>query len=56
MNINNCKIELIPNSIKILNINDEEYFSKKYSNHISNSKLKLINPKEGGSPELFFSE
>lgn len=56
MNINNCKIELIPNSIKILNISDEEYFSEKYSNHISNSKLKLINPKEGGSPELFFSE
>lgn len=34
-------------------IPDEEYFSKKYSLFISNSRLKLINPAEGGSPQAF---
>lgn len=32
---------------------DEEYFSSKYANYISNSKLALINPAQGGSPELY---
>ena len=41
------KIKIV--SIDTLDITDEVYFSDKYSNYISNSKLKLINPKEGGS-------
>lgn len=32
----------------------EEYFSKKYSNYISNSRLGLINPEQGGSSDKFF--
>lgn len=41
------KIKIV--SINTLDITDEVYFSDKYSNYISNSKLKLINPEEGGS-------
>lgn len=32
---------------------DAEYFSPKYKDYISNSKLALINPDQGGSPELY---
>lgn len=48
------RIEIIPESIKLLKMSDEEYFSPKYKDYISNSKLKLINPDEGGSSELWF--
>lgn len=34
-------------------IDDGEYFSTKYSKFLSNSRLRWINPDEGGSPELF---
>lgn len=30
----------IPSSVKRLKISDEEYFSKKYENYVSNSRLK----------------
>lgn len=48
--------EVIPvlSSIKRAEISDEIYFSKTYSsNYISNSRLKYINPEEGGSPALY---
>ena len=34
-------------------IDDNTYFSEKYSKFVSNSGLKWIDPKAGGSPELF---
>lgn len=43
----------ILDSLEILDISDEEYFGEKYKDYISNSKLRLINPSEGGSPELW---
>lgn len=43
-----CKIKFL--NIKGGDIPDEEYFKMP---GISNSKLKLINPDEGGSPELY---
>lgn len=46
-------IELIPESIRLIRMSDEEYFSEEYSDYISNSKLSLINPDEGGSVEKF---
>lgn len=46
-------LEIIPESVKLLKITDEEYFSPKYKEYISNSKLSLINPDEGGSPEKY---
>lgn len=46
-------ITIIPESIKLLRISDEEYFGKDYQQYISNSKLSLINPAEGGSEEKY---
>lgn len=40
-------------TIQLLDISDEEYFGPKYTNYISNSRLKLINPTQGGSPMLY---
>lgn len=47
------KIIPVMDSIKRLDISDEEYFSDKYRGYISNSRLKYINPKEAGTPELY---
>lgn len=41
-------------TLRLQKIDDEEYFSVKYSNYISNSRLSLINPDQDGSPEKFF--
>lgn len=50
-------IKLTPllDTLKLQKISDSEYFSEKYSNYISNSRLGLINPEQGGSSESFFS-
>lgn len=49
--------QIVPNfnSVHREAISDEVYFSTKYSKFVSNSKLKYINPEEGGSPGLFKS-
>lgn len=47
------KIELIPESIQLLKMDDSVYFSDTYRDYISNSKLGLLNPAEGGSYEKF---
>lgn len=49
------KIEYIPNSVQYLEMSDERYFSKEFSNCISNSKLTLINPDQGGSVEKYLA-
>lgn len=54
MNLNEIQIEPIIESLRLENISDEIYFSKRFSNYISNSRLGLINPKQGGTPEQFF--
>lgn len=41
-------------TLRLQKIDDEEYFSVKYSNYISNSRLSLINPKQDNDPEAFF--
>ena len=43
------------NSVHREAISDEVYFSSKYAKFLSNSRLKWINPVEGGSPLLFQS-
>jgi hypothetical protein len=48
-------IKIIPESIQLIRLSDKEYFSDEYKDYVSNSKLKLINPDEGGSEELFES-
>ncbi|MBO7211820.1 MAG: PD-(D/E)XK nuclease-like domain-containing protein [Methanobrevibacter sp.] len=42
-------------SIKNIAMDDETYFSSKYSKYISNSRLKWIDPESDGSPDLFKS-
>lgn len=41
------------NSLRRVDMSDEEYFSSKYKEYVSNSRLKLINPEEGGNPEKY---
>lgn len=47
--------EIVPvmKSVHKEEISDAVYFGKKYSNYISNSRLKWINPDTEGSPELY---
>ncbi len=47
------KLIPVPESIRFINMSDEEYFSDKYRGYISNSKLALMNPKQGGSPSIY---
>lgn len=50
------KINITPllDTLRLEKISDETYFSEKYKNYISNSRLGLINPSKEGSPEKFF--
>lgn len=48
------KITPLLDTLQLLKIEDEEYFSSKYKNYISNSRLGLINPLQDGSPQKFF--
>ena len=45
---NKCKVKFL--NISGEDLSDEEYFRRP---GISNSRLKYINPKEGGSPQLY---
>ena len=54
MKLSEIKITPLLDTLYLEDISDEEYFSEKYSNYISNSRLSLINPEQGGCPEDFF--
>lgn len=41
-------------SLHLEKISDDVYFSEKYSNYISNSRLGLINPDQDNDPKAFF--
>lgn len=49
----NVKITTLPDTIQLIEMDDEEYFSDKWAEWISNSKLALINPDQDGSPEIY---
>lgn len=49
------RIEIVKESIQLIKMSDEEYFSSKYKGYVSNSGLGLIDPKEDGSGEKFES-
>ena len=53
MNLDNYKVEFLRETVHAKELSDAEYFSSDYKQYVSNSKLKLINPDEGGSPQLF---
>lgn len=56
MKLSDINITPLLETLKLENISDDIYFSEKYSNYISNSRLKYINPEEGGCPEDFFEK
>lgn len=56
MNFKDIKLTPIVDSLKVEDISDEVYFSEKYADYVSNSRLSYINPEQGGSPEKYFNE
>lgn len=54
MKLSEIKIIPIVESLQALDISDQEYFSSAYKKYISNSSLSLINPEQGGSPQLYY--
>lgn len=52
--LSSIKFRVIDESLKLEDISDELYFSDKFKNYVSNSRLKLINPTEGGNPDKYF--
>lgn len=56
MKLEDIKLEPLLDTLRIEKIDDKTYFTSPiYKNRISNSRLGLLNPKTGGSPEKFFS-
>ena len=53
INLNDIKLSPVLESVYRSKISDAEYFSSKYENYISNSRLKLINPEQDGSPTKY---
>lgn len=41
-------------TLRLQKISDEVYFSERYANYISNSRLSLINPEQDNDPKAFF--
>lgn len=54
MELNDIKIIPLLDTLRLQKIDDSVYFSEQYRGYISNSRLTLLNPKQGGSPEKFF--
>lgn len=48
-------LEIIPESVQFIKISDKEYFSDKYKDYVSNSKLSLIDPERDGSIEKYIN-
>lgn len=48
-------MNIIKDSVKLLDLTDEEYFGNALPGYISNSKMGLINPAQGGSPSKYMS-
>lgn len=55
--VNLKDFQIIPdiNSVRKEEIDDETYFSPAYSQYVSNSRLKFIDPKSDGDPQKFKS-
>ena len=48
-------VKLIPllDTIQLIEMSDEEYFSDKWAGYISNTKIALISPDQDGSPQIY---
>jgi hypothetical protein len=55
MQLSEIKLTPLLDTLQLVKISDAEYFSPKYGECISNSRLGLLNPRQGGSPESFFT-
>lgn len=55
MQLSEIKLTPLLDTLQLIKISDAEYFSPKYGEFISNSRLGLLNPRQGGSPESFFT-
>ena len=55
MQLSEIKLTPLLDTLQLVKISDTEYFSPKYGKYISNSRLGLLNPRQGGSPESFFT-
>ena len=49
------KIKPLLDTLKLEDISDDIYFSEEYHDYISNSRMGLINPAQGGSPQKYFA-
>ena len=56
MTFKDVKIKPILDTLRLEDISDEVYFSEKYADYVSNSRLSYINPDQDGSPEKYFYE
>lgn len=54
MELNDIKIIPLLDTLRLQKIDDATYFSEQYRGYISNSRLTLLNPKQGGNPDMFF--
>ena len=56
MRLDDIRLEPLIDTLRLEKIDDKVYFtSSVYKNRISNSRLGLLNPKQGGSPDKFFA-
>ena len=54
MKLSQISIKPLIETLRVEDIDDNTYFSNKYNNYISNSRLSKINPDQDGSPTEFF--
>jgi len=52
--LDGIKITPLMDTLRLENISDASYFGEQYSDFISNSRMGLINPAQGGTPEAYF--
>lgn len=55
MELKDIKLRPLLDTLKLTKISDEIYFSEAYKNYVSNSRLGLINPRQDGTPDKFFT-
>ena len=55
MELKDIKLTSLLDTLRLEKISDKVYFSEKYSNYVSNSRLGLLNPRQDGNPDKFFS-
>lgn len=55
MELKEIKLRPLLETLRLEKISDSVYFSETYKNYVSNSRLGLINPRQEGSPDKFFT-